>query len=52
MFKTTIGFYKYMKYISDCPEVINRMEKNMAKNTNDKAMEKLYKLTTRILKSK
>ena len=52
MFKTTIGFYKYMKYISDYPEVINRMEKNMAKNTNDKAMEKLYKLTTRILKSK
>ena len=49
MFRTSLGFYKYLKFISDNPEVIDRMKKNMAKNDNDKAMEKLYKLTKKIL---
>ena len=36
-------------FISYNAEVIDRMKKNMAKNNNDKAMEKLYKLTKKIL---
>lgn len=50
MFKTSLGFYKYMKLLSDQPSIISRMQKNMSKNNNDKAMEKLYKLVINVLK--
>ena len=50
MFRTSIGFYKYMQFISTNPLVIDRMQKNMSKNDNDKAMEKLYKTSLDILK--
>ncbi len=50
MFKTSIGFYRYIKYISENISVIERMKNNMAKNDNHKAMEKLYKLSVKILK--
>ncbi len=50
MFKTSIGFYKYMKLLSEQPTIIQRMHKNMSKNTNDKAMEKLYKIALDTLK--
>ena len=50
MFKTSLGFYKYMKLLSEQPSIISRMQKNMSKNNNDKAMEKLYKLAQNILK--
>ncbi len=52
MFKTPMGFIKYMNFISDNPQIIDKMQKNMAKNNNDKAMEKLYKLATKILEEK
>ena len=50
MFKTPIGFYKYIRLLSEQPSIIDRMKKNMSKNNNDKAMEKLYKLAINILK--
>ena len=31
MFKTSIGFYKYMKLLSEQPTIIQRMHKNMSK---------------------
>ena len=40
----------YMDAISKKPEIIEKMKKNMAKNKNDKAMEKLYKITLEHLK--
>ena len=49
MFKTPIGFIKYLKYISDNPLIIDKMQKKMSKNNNDQAMEKLYKLAIKIL---
>lgn len=52
MFRTSIGFLHYLKYISNNPDVIEKMKKNMQKNSNDKAMEKLYKLAIRILENK
>ena len=52
MFRTSLGFAHYLKYISDNPYVIDKMKKNMEKNSNDKAMEKLYKLAIRILENK
>ena len=50
MFKTSIGFYKYIKLLSEQPSIIERMKKNMSKNNNDKAMVKLYNLIKNILK--
>ena len=50
MFKTTIGFYKYIKLLSEQPSIITRMKKNMDNNNSDKAMHKLYKITKDILK--
>lgn len=50
MFKTTIGFYKYIKLLSEQPSIITRMKKNMSNNNNDKAMHKLYKIAKDILK--
>lgn len=50
MFKTTIGFYKYIKLLSEQPSIITRMKNNMNNNNSDKAMHKLYKITKDILK--
>ena len=50
MFKTPYGFYKYIKLLSEQPSIISRLQKNMSKNDNDKAMEKLYKISKDILK--
>ena len=50
MFKTPTGFFKYIKLISEQPSIIARMKKNMSHNNNDKAMEKLYTITKKILK--
>lgn len=49
-FRTQLGFTSYMKKISNNPNVINEMKKNMDKNNNDKAMEKLYKIALEHLK--
>jgi hypothetical protein len=39
-----------MRKISNNPAIIERMQKNMAKNKSDKAMEELYKIITKHLK--
>ena len=52
MFRTPQGFIKYLNFLSDYPEVIEKMQKSMSKNNNDKAMEKLYKLANKILNCK
>ncbi len=49
-FRTSYMFNKYMKQISDNPNIIENMKKNMAKNKNDLAMEKLYKIAMDFLK--
>lgn len=41
-FKTRFMFTRYMKIIAKNPKIIDEMKNNMASNTNDKAMEKLY----------
>lgn len=50
-FKTNFMFTKYMKNISKNPEIIDEMKNNMANNTNDKAMEKLYEIAMEYLKN-
>lgn len=49
-FRTSFMFNKFMKNISDNPMIIEEMKKNMSKNHNDKAMEKLYKIALQHLK--
>ncbi len=49
-FRTSFMFNKFMKNISDNPAIIEAMKKNMSKNHNDKAMEKLYKIALQHLK--
>ena len=49
-FKRVRSFIKYIKEISKKPKILNKMKENMSKNDNDKAMSKLYKITTNILK--
>lgn len=49
-FRTSFMFNKYMKEISDNPQIIEDMKKNMAKNKNNEAMEKLYKIAMQHLK--
>ncbi len=49
-FRTSYMFNKFMKNISDNPNIIEEMKKNMSKNHNDKAMEKLYKIALQHLK--
>ena len=49
-FRTSYMFNKYMKQISDNPNIIENMKKNMAKNKNDLAMEKLYDIAMGFLK--
>ncbi|HIS19199.1 MAG TPA: glycosyltransferase [Candidatus Coprovivens excrementavium] len=48
-FRTSFMFYRYMKKISENPSIIDEMKKNMSKNKNHEAMEKLYKLAIKIL---
>lgn len=49
-FRTSFMFNRYMKEISDNPKIIENMKKNMAKNKNNEAMEKLYKIAMQHLK--
>jgi len=49
-FRTSYMFNKYMKEISNNPKIIEDMKKNMAKNKNNEAMEKLYKIAMQHLK--
>ncbi len=49
-FRTAFMFNKFIKKISDNPMIIEEMKKNMSKNHNDKAMEKLYKIALQHLK--
>lgn len=49
-FRTLYMFNKFIKKISDDPSVIEKMKQNMAKNKNDKAMEKLYDIAVKIMK--
>ncbi len=49
-FRVPYTFYKYMEHLSNHPEEIEKMKKNMEKSNNHKAIEKLYKLATDILK--
>lgn len=48
--RTAFMFNRYMKAISDNPKIIEKMQKNMANNRNDKAMEKLYDIVIEHLK--
>lgn len=49
-FRTSFMFNKFMKKISDNPNIIEEMKKNMSKNRNNEAMEKLYKIALQHLK--
>ena len=49
-FRTSFMFNRYMKKISDNPSIIEKMQKNMNKNKNHEAMEKLYKIAIQHLK--
>ena len=49
-FRTSFMFGRYMRKISNNPAIIERMQKKMAKNKSDKAMEELYKIITKHLK--
>lgn len=49
-FRTPLFFNFYFRKISDNPSVIGKMQSNMKKNKNDKAMEKLYKIAMEHLK--
>lgn len=51
-FRTRFMFTRYMKSISKNPEIIDEMKNNMANNTNDKAMEKLYDIAMEHLQDK
>lgn len=49
-FRTSYMFNKFINEISENPSIIEDMKKNMSKNKNDKAMEKLYKIAIKYLK--
>lgn len=49
-FRTSFMFNRFMKNISDNPNIIEKMKKNMSKNRNNEAMEKLYKIALQHLK--
>lgn len=49
-FRTSFTFALYMEAIANNPNIIEKMKKNMEKNQNDKAMEKLYKIALEHLK--
>lgn len=49
-FRTAFMFARYMRMISDNPAIVERMQKNMAKNKSDKAMHELYKIIQKELK--
>lgn len=49
-FKTPLFFKNYFKKISDNPSIIGEMQENMAKNTNNEAMKKLYEIAMDNLK--
>lgn len=49
-FKTLFMFGRFMKHISSNPKIIDDMKKNMSKNKNNQAMEKLYKIAMQHLK--
>ena len=50
-FRTSYMFAKCLKEIADHPEIISKMQKNMAQNNNDQAMAKLYKIAMEHLES-
>ena len=49
-FRTSFMFLSYMKMISEDPDIIEIMKKNMASNTNNEAMSKLYDIAMNCLK--
>ena len=49
-FRTAYTFNKYMKQISENPEIIRDMQRNMDNNNSDQAMKKLYELAVKIMK--
>lgn len=49
-FKTAYFFNRYMKQVSANPKMITKLQNQMASNTNNEAMKKLYKLAMDILK--
>ena len=50
-FSFSFTFIKYLKEINEKPHTLNVIRENMQKNTNDKAMEELYKLVHEVLNS-
>ena len=51
-FRTQFMFNLFMKRISENPSIIDKMRKNMSKNKNNEAMEKLYKIVVKHLEEK
>ena len=49
-FRTNFFFIRYIESLARNPELIEKMKKNMSKNNNHKAMEKLYTICKDILK--
>ena len=51
-FRTQFTFNLFMRKISKDPSIIDKMRRNMSKNKNNEAMEKLYKIAVKHLEDK
>lgn len=50
-FRTSWGLNNFVKDIVNNPKILTKMQKNMAKNHNEQAIQKLYELTKDLLKN-
>ena len=50
-FRTSWGLNNFVKDIVNNPKILTKMQKNMAKNHNEQAIQKLYELTEDLLKN-
>ena len=50
-FITSWGLNNFVKDIVNNPKILTKMQKNMAKNHNEQAIQKLYELTEDLLKN-
>ena len=50
-FRTPWGLNNFVKDIVNNPKILTKMQKNMSKNHNEQAIQKLYELTKDLLKN-
>ena len=48
---TSWGLKNFVKDIVNNPKILTKMQKNMSKNHNEQAIQKLYELTEDLLKN-